>query len=109
MLQANRPIYHLIIHLTSNLSGPTPRGNGKTQVFTEQADMSQFICELRSRTGLTQEQFAARLGVTFPTINRWENGRARPSPLAMRQVLALLEHLGQEGGDLRETYFAKSK
>ena len=22
-------------------------------------------------------------GVTFPTINRWENGRAKPSPLAM--------------------------
>ena len=36
--------------------------------------------------GLTQEKFAAKLGVTYPTINRWENGRAKPSPLAMKQI-----------------------
>jgi putative transcriptional regulator len=38
-----------------------------------------LVRELRERAGLTQEQFAARLGVTFPTINRWENGRAKLS------------------------------
>ncbi len=42
-------------------------------------NIPRFIREIRKRTGLTQEKFAARLGVTFPTINRWENGRARPS------------------------------
>lgn len=42
----------------------------------------QTIKELRDRLGLTQEQFAARIGVTFSTVNRWENGHAKPSKLA---------------------------
>jgi DNA-binding transcriptional regulator YiaG len=53
------------------------------------------IQELRARTGLTQEKFAARLGVTFPTINRWENGRSKPSPLAIRQLQNLANDLDQ--------------
>jgi putative transcriptional regulator len=60
--------------------------------MTGPADISTLIRELRTRTGLTQEKFAAKLGVTFPTINRWENGRARPSPLAMQQI----EHLARD-------------
>jgi DNA-binding transcriptional regulator YiaG len=64
----------------------------------------QLVHELRSRTGLTQEQFAARLGVTFPTINRWENGRAKPSPLAFRQIEALARELGEEGCDLLQQH-----
>jgi transcriptional regulator with XRE-family HTH domain len=42
---------------------------------------------------LTQKQFAAHLGVTFPTINRWENGHAMPSPLALKQLALLLNQL----------------
>jgi putative transcriptional regulator len=49
-----------------------------------------------------QEKFAARLGVTFPTINRWENGHTKPSPLAIRQIQQLAAELGypSEGSDL---------
>ena len=65
-----------------------------------QPDISQRIRELRERTGLTQEKFAARLGVTFPTINRWENGRAKPSPLAMQKIEELLRSMGERGSDL---------
>ena len=39
-------------------------------------------------------------GVTFPTINRWENGRARPSPLAMQKIEELLRSMGDRGSDL---------
>ena len=65
-----------------------------------QTDIPRLVRELRDRTGLTQEKFAARLGVTFPTINRWENGRARPSPLAMEKIQALLRSMGAKGSDL---------
>jgi putative transcriptional regulator len=65
-----------------------------------QTNIPRLIRELRDRTGLTQEKFAARLGVTFPTINRWENGRARPSPLAMEKIEALLRSMGERGSDL---------
>jgi len=65
-----------------------------------QADIPRLVRELRERTGLTQEKFAAKLGVTYPTINRWENGRARPSPLAMEKIEALLRSMGERGSDL---------
>lgn len=55
--------------------------------------------------GLTQEKFAAKLGVTYPTINRWENERAKPSPLAMKRIEELLRGLGEHGQDLLREYF----
>ena len=69
-----------------------------------QTDIPRLVRELRERTGLTQEKFAARLGVTFPTINRWENGRARPSPLAMEKIEALLRSMGERGKDLLQEF-----
>lgn len=54
----------------------------------------------RARLGLTQEKFAARLGVTLPTINRWENGRTKPSPLAVQNLQELITDMGDDGKDL---------
>ncbi len=71
-----------------------------------QADIPRLVRELRERTGLTQEKFAAKLGVTFPTINRWENSRAKPSPLALKQIEDLLRGMGDRGNDLLEEYFS---
>jgi len=73
-------------------------------MLNAQTDIPLLIRQLRERTGLTQEKFAARLGVTFPTINRWENGRARPSPLALKQIEDLLRDLGEKGRDLLEAF-----
>ena len=72
-----------------------------------QANIPRFVRELRKRTGLTQEKFAAKLGVTFPTINRWENGRAKPSPLAMQKIEELLRKMGDSGNDLLNRLFEK--
>ena len=71
--------------------------------MNETADIATLIRQLRARTGLTQEKFAAKLGVTFPTINRWENGRARPSPLAMQQIEHLTRDLDNETRQLPAT------
>lgn len=77
----------------------------RRMLLSEHTDISRLIRELRERTGLTQEKFAAKLGVTFPTINRWENGRAKPSPLALKQVEDLLRVLGDRGKDLLREFF----
>jgi predicted ATPase/DNA-binding CsgD family transcriptional regulator/DNA-binding XRE family transcriptional regulator len=45
---------------------------------------------LRTRLGLSQEQLARRLSVSFATVNRWESGRSRPSARA-RLAIAELE------------------
>lgn len=75
--------------------------------MSRETDMGQLVRELRQRMGLTQEKFAAKLGVAFPTINRWENGRAKPSPLAMKQIEDLLRSLGNEGQRLRRKHFGR--
>ncbi|HEY2080708.1 MAG TPA: tetratricopeptide repeat protein [Streptosporangiaceae bacterium] len=45
---------------------------------------------LRSNLGLSQEQLARRLGVSFATVNRWESGRTQLSARALA-ALAQLE------------------
>ncbi len=59
----------------------------------EQPAFGQLIRELRHTLKLTQERFAVQIGVTFPTINRWENGHATPSPLALKQIDLLLNQM----------------
>jgi len=61
--------------------------------------VAAMIRDLWASLGLTQEQFAAKVGVTWSTVNRWENGRGKPSPLAMRRINELQE--GTTGGDKR--------
>ncbi|NPV49499.1 MAG: helix-turn-helix domain-containing protein, partial [Armatimonadetes bacterium] len=50
-------------------------------------DYPERLRSLRSRLGLTQTQLANLLGVSFATVNRWENRKARPTLVAWRQVL----------------------
>jgi transcriptional regulator with XRE-family HTH domain len=48
-----------------------------------------FVKSLRKRLGLTQEQFAHAVGVTFSTVNQWENGRRRPQPFLLKRLLEM--------------------
>jgi len=75
--------------------------------MTTRALTADLVRRLRTLLGLTKEELAARLGVTFPTINRRENGRANPSPLALKQIDDLLAALGKDGDDLRSQHFPK--
>lgn len=59
-------------------------------------DIPRMIKKLRKELGLTQEQFAAKVGVTFSTINRWENGKGKPSPLAMLRINELQNKSGKK-------------
>ena len=68
-------------------------------------DFGRLVRLLRERLDLTQERFAAKLGVTFASVNRWENGRAKPSPLALKQIEDLVSGLGKDGNDLRDEFF----
>ncbi|WP_404308230.1 helix-turn-helix domain-containing protein [Neorhodopirellula lusitana] len=68
-------------------------------------DPAALVRSLRDLLGLSQEKFAARLGVTFSSVNRWENGHRKPSPLAMKQVEAILLEIGPVGKELHDEYF----
>jgi putative transcriptional regulator len=47
------------------------------------------VYALRRRTGLSQEEFSRRIGVSKGTLRNWEQGRRRPEGPA-RVLLALL-------------------
>jgi putative transcriptional regulator len=59
----------------------------------EQLATGQLILEIRQSLKLTQEKLAIQLGVTFPTIDRWENRHTTPSLLALKQIDTLLKQL----------------
>jgi len=48
------------------------------------------IQEIRQRLKVTQEDFSHMVGVTFSTVNRWENGKSKLNRIAQR-ILAGLE------------------
>ncbi len=52
-------------------------------------DVQGRIRELRGQMGLTQSAFAQRLGVSFASVNRWENGQSQPNRLAWERIEAL--------------------
>jgi len=58
-------------------------------------DFPTRIKKLRARLGLTQMRLAELMGVSFASVNRWENGQSRPSVLAWQQILRA-EELGME-------------
>ena len=57
-------------------------------------DAGWLVKSIRERLGISQEKLAAQLGVTFSSVNRWENGHRKPSPLAMRSIEELAGKIG---------------
>lgn len=52
---------------------------------------SDEVRAIRAALRMTQEVFAHALDVTVCSVNRWENGHARPSKLAQRSLAMLVE------------------
>jgi len=59
-------------------------------------DIPLLIKELRKRLGLTQEQFAQKVGVTYGSGNNWENGKRTPQPFLVRRLIEMKEELDIE-------------
>ncbi|HPD61372.1 MAG TPA: N-6 DNA methylase [Thermodesulfobacteriota bacterium] len=55
---------------------------------------------MRGRLKLSQEELAAKLGVSFATVNRWENERIVPRGKARKAIQHLIEEAGLNQVDL---------
>jgi putative transcriptional regulator len=62
--------------------------------------LAHKIRQCRDLKGWTQEQLARNIGVSLNTVQRWESGKTRPSPLAMEKLQELLADV-LEGDQLR--------
>lgn len=68
-------------------------------VAGRQVEIGNSIRELRQLMRLRQEKFAVKLGVTFPTLNCWENHRGVPSSGAIARIEGLQRSLGRFPSD----------
>src|SRR3546814_7850876 len=54
------------------------------------------IRQLRARLNLSQEELAARLNVSYATINRWEAGKSKPQRAQRDAIEALASARSEE-------------
>lgn len=52
-------------------------------------DYKYLTKELRDKMILTQKELADLLGVSFASVNRWENGRYKPTTKVKRRIVEL--------------------
>lgn len=52
----------------------------------DQEKVGKFIKEIRQNNNLTQRDFAARLGVTFQAVSKWENGKNIPDISILKEI-----------------------
>lgn len=62
----------------------------------KKTDIPALIKELRERLDLTQEQFAQQVGVTYSTVNHWENGKRIPLPFLAKRLREMKEELDSQ-------------
>ena len=52
---------------------------------------SEKIKTIRKASYLSQESFSKEIGVSFSTVNRWENEKSLPNYTAMKQIIVFCE------------------
>ena len=60
-------------------------------------DFAKQVKSLREQLRISQEDLAKELGVSFATVNRWENNRTQPSKLAKKQLEQFIILKRQQG------------
>ena len=55
-------------------------------------NFSDFCISVRQKLGLSQNQLAKAINVSYSTINRWENGHVVPSNLAVKSFYDFCEN-----------------
>ena len=58
---------------------------------------ASFLKTIRGQLGLSQEDLARELGVSFASVNRWENGQVKPSKLARAQLSSFCMRMIKQG------------
>ena len=55
-------------------------------------NIAEELKKLRQQQGWSQEDLARTLGVSFATVNRWENGKTQPSHLAFEKINKIIKN-----------------
>lgn len=67
--------------------------------MNQDAPLPERLRALRQKLNLSQEQLAARLDVSFATVNRWETGKGRPQAAQRNALERLFDEAGVDEVD----------
>jgi transcriptional regulator with XRE-family HTH domain len=90
----------------------TPEQKARAEIRAKEMMAEMFLAEIRKSVGLTQENLAAELGITQPSLSKLENqGDMQISTLrrlieALGGELEIIAHLPR--GDIRISQFKES-
>lgn len=62
---------------------------------------AKALVELRSKLNISQTEMAVLLNVSYPSVNRWENGRATPVKIARVRIEKFCKENGVELEEVR--------
>jgi len=65
-------------------------------------DYQKAVKDLRDKLIMTQAEFANMLGISFISINRWENGLNRPTTAARKKIVHLCKENNIELKEVNE-------
>jgi len=85
-------MYHFKVDETCSLAARQGR-----MMLKPPENFSKQVKEVRRQLGLSQEELAHELGVSFATVNRWENGKTAPSKLALKQFMTFCSTKTRKG------------
>lgn len=57
-------------------------------------DYGKALKALREKFLITQTELAQKLGVSYASVNRWENGKCEPTMKAKRSICSLCQKHG---------------
>lgn len=66
-------------------------------MLKKKQDFQALVREIRGQLELSQEDLARELGVSYATVNRWENGQYKPSKMAKARFDAFCEKMIKRG------------
>lgn len=69
----------------------------------EKMEFSQLVRLTRQKLGMSQEDLARALHISFATVNRWENGKTRPNQLTETVFFDFCKQHGVEPEILNDT------
>lgn len=62
----------------------------------------ETVKKVREKSGMSQEDLARALNVSFATINRWENGKTRPNKLTQTVFFDFCKKQGLDIENLKD-------
>ena len=88
----------LRVFALQRLAGIVPSPPG-TPSWAEQNGGGKLLRQLTERAGLSRDQLAARIGVSYTSVDNWLDGRHRPEP---ENIRALANELAGQNTDIRQ-------